>query len=93
MPATFYIASLPFQDTPPNGGSRACHSASVHVVIPGYEVRAATAADIAACDALCMRVHGYHRHGEVSDSVELLSLMTIGLYNRPAGSYLPSILY
>jgi hypothetical protein len=20
MPATFYIASLPFQDTPPNGG-------------------------------------------------------------------------
>jgi hypothetical protein len=21
MPATFYIASLPFQDTPPNGGS------------------------------------------------------------------------
>jgi len=23
VPATFYIASLPFQDTPPNGGSRA----------------------------------------------------------------------
>jgi hypothetical protein len=22
VPATFYIASLPFQDTPPNGGSR-----------------------------------------------------------------------
>lgn len=25
--------------------------------------------------------------------VELLSLMTIGLYNQPAGSYLPSILF
>jgi hypothetical protein len=22
VPATFYIASLPFQDTPPNGGYR-----------------------------------------------------------------------
>jgi predicted N-acetyltransferase YhbS len=138
--------------------------APVNLVIPGHEVRAATAADIADCDALCMRVHGHHRHGEVSDSVgdgaclvvehhgrlsgystglafgahsvgetnedlkaligtateflgpgilvpasntdlfnwclagglrivELLSLMTIGLYNQPAGSYLPSILY
>ena len=136
----------------------------VNQTIPGYAVRAATAADIAACDGLCMRVHGHHRHGEVSDSVgegtclvvehhgrlsgystgpafaahsvgatnedlkaligaatgfpgpgilvpatntelfnwcldgglrivELLSLMTIGLYNQPAGSYLPSILF
>jgi predicted N-acetyltransferase YhbS len=138
--------------------------APVNLLVPGYEVRAATAADIAACDALCTRVHGHHRHGEVSDSVgdgacrvvehhgrlsgystglafdahsvgetnedlkaligaatgflgpgilvpasntdlfnwclasglrivELLSLMTIGLYNQPAGSYLPSILF
>jgi hypothetical protein len=25
MPATFYIASLPFQDTPPNSGYRVSH--------------------------------------------------------------------
>jgi hypothetical protein len=120
--------------------------------------------DIAACDALCRRVHGHHRHGEVADAVnqngapggrarrqdqwnstglaffghtvgetnedlnsligaasefagpgilvplanselvgwclasglrvvELMTLMTIGLYNEPAGSYLPSIHY
>jgi hypothetical protein len=24
VPATFYIASLPFQDTPPNGGYLRC---------------------------------------------------------------------
>jgi GNAT superfamily N-acetyltransferase len=132
--------------------------------VPGYEVRAATAADIAICDSLCIQVHGHHRHGEVADSVtdgtcllvehhgrvsgystgvafsahsvgetnedikalitaapqlagpgilvptsnadllgwclacglrvvELLAIMTIGLYNQPVGSYLPSILY
>jgi GNAT superfamily N-acetyltransferase len=140
------------------------HGSPVCAVIPGYQVRAAAAADIAACDALCIRVHGHHRHGEVVDSVtggtclvvehdgrlsgystglafsahsvgetnedlkaliaaaprfggpgilvptgnseffrwclacglrvvELLALMTIGLYNQPEGSYLPSILY
>ena len=134
------------------------------VSVPGYAVRSATPSDIAACDALCLRVHGHHRHGEVADAVEqgsalvvehdgrisgystalaffghtvgetdedlkaligsaselagpgilvplsnseligwclandlrvvqLMTLMTIGLYNEPAGSYLPSVLY
>ena len=134
------------------------------VSVPGHAVRAATLSDIAACDALCLRVHGHHRHGEVADAVEqgsalvvehdgrisgystalaffghtvgetdedlkaligsaselagpgilvplsnteligwclandlrvvqLMTLMTIGLYNEPAGSYLPSVLY
>jgi hypothetical protein len=132
--------------------------------VPGYTVRPATPADVAACDALCRRVHGHDRHGEVVDSVaqhsalvvehhgrisgystglaffghtvgetnedlraligsasefagpgilvplsngelfewclsrglrvvQLMTLMTIGLYNEPTGSYLPSILY
>ena len=134
------------------------------VPVAGYAVRSATPSDIAACDALCLRVHGHHRHGEVADAVEqgsalvvehdgrisgystalaffghtvgetdedlkaligsapelagpgilvplsnseligwslandlrvvqLMTLMTIGLYNEPAGSYLPSVLY
>jgi GNAT superfamily N-acetyltransferase len=134
------------------------------VSVPGYAVRSATPEDIAACDALCLRVHGHHRHGEVADAVQqngavvvehddrisgystglaffghtvgetnedlkaligstpafagpgvlvplsntelvgwclanglrvvqLMTLMAIGLYNEPAGSYLPSILY
>ncbi len=137
---------------------------AVSVAVPGYAVRSATTADIAACDALCRRVHGHHRHGEVADAVDqnsalvvehddrisgystglaffghtvgetnedvkaligsasefagpgilvplsnselvgwclgsgllivqLMTLMSIGLYNEPAGSYLPSILY
>jgi predicted N-acetyltransferase YhbS len=137
---------------------------AVSMPVPGYAVRSATPEDIAACDALCRRVHGHHRHGEVADAVnqngalvvehdgrisgystglaffghtvgetnedlkaligaasefagpgilvplanselvgwclasglrvvQLMTLMTIGLYNEPAGSYLPSIHY
>ncbi|MFD7235894.1 GNAT family N-acetyltransferase [Streptomyces syringium] len=138
---------------PPIGGS-----------VPGYGVRAATDADLAACDEVCRKVHGTDRGGEVTDALtmgtarvtehdgrvtgyatdlsffahavgestddikaliaaapafggpgilvparnstllqwclrrglkvqQLMSLMTIGLYNEPAGAYLPSILY
>lgn len=132
--------------------------------IPGYTVRPATMDDAAACNALCFRVHGFDRDGEVADAIgqkaafvvehlgritgyttglafgahsvgetnrdlmallgaaaefggpgvlvptrnhELFAwclsrglrvvyqmhLMTIGLYNEPAGAWLPSILY
>ncbi len=37
--------------------------------IPGYDVRTATTADFEACDALCLRVHGHDRSGELSDAV------------------------
>jgi GNAT superfamily N-acetyltransferase len=130
----------------------------------GYRVRPALAADLAACNALCLQVHGHDRGGELSDAIQhgtavlvefdgrvrayattlaffghavgennqdlqaliatatefkgpgLLvptrnaelfrwclehglrvvqpnTLMTIGLYNEPAGAYLPSILF
>jgi predicted N-acetyltransferase YhbS len=132
--------------------------------LPGYEVRPAAEGDIPACNALCRRVHGHHRGGELGDAirqgsarvvehlgeitayctdiaffahavaetnnglkaligsasafpgggflvptrngdlfrwclqrdlrlVHQLTLMTIGLYNEPAGAYLPSVLY
>lgn len=132
--------------------------------LPGYGVRTATTADTDACNALCRRVHGFERSGEVADAiaqgtarvverldritgyateigffahavgetnedlkaligaapsfagpgflvptrnhdlfcwcldrglrlVKQQTLMTIGLYNEPAGAYLPSILY
>jgi GNAT superfamily N-acetyltransferase len=132
--------------------------------IPGYQTRAMTSADAEACNALCMRVHGHNRAGEVSDAikqgtgrvvehherisgyatdlgfvahavgesneelkalilaadafggsgilvpatnadlfrwcleqrlqvVQVMTLMTIGLYNRPDGAYMPSISY
>jgi GNAT superfamily N-acetyltransferase len=37
--------------------------------VPGRMVRAATGADIAACNQLCLRVHGHARSGEVADAV------------------------
>ena len=130
----------------------------------GYDVRPATVGDLAACNALCRRVHGHDRGGELRDAIghgtarvvehlgavtayatdiaffahaiaesnhglkaligaassfggggfllptrngELFSwalqnglrlvhqmkLMTTGLYNEPAGAYLPSVAY
>jgi GNAT superfamily N-acetyltransferase len=132
--------------------------------LPGYDVRPATDADLAACNALCERIHGHHRGSELQDAIgqgtarvvehlgaiagyatdigffahavaetnqglkaligaapafpgggfllptrngELfrwclqnrlrlmwqMTLMTTGLYNEPAGAYLPSVLY
>jgi GNAT superfamily N-acetyltransferase len=37
--------------------------------IPGYDVRLATMADFEACNALCLRVHGHDRSGELSDAL------------------------
>jgi predicted N-acetyltransferase YhbS len=37
--------------------------------IPGYEVRAATTADLDACNGLCLRVHGHDRAGELPDAL------------------------
>jgi predicted N-acetyltransferase YhbS len=37
--------------------------------LPGCSVRAATADDLAACDAVCRRVHGHKRSGELSDAI------------------------
>jgi predicted N-acetyltransferase YhbS len=39
------------------------------LAIPGCAVRPATAADLAACNALCFRVHGHHRGGELHDAI------------------------
>ncbi|HEX4080612.1 MAG TPA: GNAT family N-acetyltransferase [Rhizomicrobium sp.] len=136
----------------------------IRKVTEGFVVRAATDADLEACNALCVRVHGAHRGGELRQAVahgaarlveragrisgyatqiaffghavaetndglkaliagadafpgpgfivpsrngelmrwclekglrvtQPLTLMTMGLYNEPAGAWLPSILY
>jgi predicted N-acetyltransferase YhbS len=38
--------------------------------IPGCEVRAAAMEDLAACNALCARVHGAHRGGELAAAID-----------------------
>jgi len=37
--------------------------------IPGYGVRAAMVADFEMCNALCLRVHGHDRRGELSEAL------------------------
>jgi predicted N-acetyltransferase YhbS len=134
------------------------------IKLTGYDVRPALLADLDTCNALCRRVHGHDRGGELQDAigrgtarvvehlgaitayasdiaffghavaetnrglealigaasgfpsggfllptrnselfrwclqnrlhlVHQMTLMTIGLYNEPAGAYLPSVLY
>jgi predicted N-acetyltransferase YhbS len=132
--------------------------------LPGYAVRAAAAADLAACNRLCLHIHGHDRGGELTDAAgrglarvvergsritgyttgvaftghtvgetnddvqaligaadtfpgagflvptrngelmrwclqrglritQTLTLMSMGLYNQPAGAWLPSVIY
>ncbi|MBV8392311.1 MAG: GNAT family N-acetyltransferase [Alphaproteobacteria bacterium] len=44
---------------------------------PGYTVRPATAADAAACNALCTRVHGFDRGGELGDAIAQKSALVV----------------
>ena len=142
----------------------ACMQGAIQKTAPGYHIRPAELQDIAACNDLCIRVHGHDRGGELKDAVQQgaavvaesegrikayasaiaffghavaesnkdlealisaatefqgpgilvptrnsalfrwclenglrvvqpLTLMTIGLYNEPAGAYLTSILF
>ncbi|MGH9523141.1 MAG: GNAT family N-acetyltransferase [Terriglobales bacterium] len=38
-------------------------------IVPGYSFRKATPADASACNALCFRVHGHDRAGELADAM------------------------
>ena len=39
-------------------------------MLPGYRIRPAVAGDLAACNELCLRVHGHERGGEVQDAIQ-----------------------
>jgi ribosomal protein S18 acetylase RimI-like enzyme len=52
------------------GSFAAMHGAPLGLKLPGYDVRAATLADEATCNALCVRVHGYDRPGELREAIE-----------------------
>ena len=55
------------------------------LTIPGYVVRAATSADLDACDALCLRVHGHDRHGELRDAIAQGSARVVERLGRITG--------
>jgi GNAT superfamily N-acetyltransferase len=51
------------------GSFAAMHGKPLGITMPGYAVRAATTADESACNALCVRVHGHDRAGEVGEAI------------------------
>jgi ribosomal protein S18 acetylase RimI-like enzyme len=51
------------------GSFAAMHGPVIGRSMPGYDVRSATPADEAACNALCVRVHGHDRPGEVHEAI------------------------
>jgi hypothetical protein len=53
--------------------------------LPGYVVRPATAQDADACNALCHRVHGFERSGEVADSIARGSALVVEHLERISG--------
>lgn len=53
--------------------------------LQGYDVRPATAADIAACNALCRDVHGFERGSELADAVGVGDAMVVEHLGRIAG--------
>lgn len=53
--------------------------------VPGYAVRDATDADLTACDALCVRVHGHDRGGEVRDAVAQGTARVVERHGRITG--------
>src|SRR5258707_14815030 len=46
------------------------NGAPLGLSLSGYDVRQAGSADFAACNALCQRVHGHHRGGELNDAIK-----------------------
>jgi predicted N-acetyltransferase YhbS len=57
----------------------------IRVSIPGHAVRAGTPADAAACNRLCLRVHGFTRDGEVADAITQGALRVVEQDARISG--------
>ena len=59
------------------GSFAAMHGKPLGITFPGYDVRVATSADEAACNALCVRVHGHDRAGEVGEAIAAGTAMVV----------------
>ena len=52
---------------------------------PGYDVRPATAADVAACNLVCRQVHGFDRDAELRDAIDQKTASVVEHLGRIAG--------
>jgi predicted N-acetyltransferase YhbS len=55
------------------------------VDLRGYRIRSATEADLAACNDVCLRVHGHTRDGEVADAVRQGTAVVVERGGRTTG--------
>jgi predicted N-acetyltransferase YhbS len=62
---------------------------AVAVAVPGCIVRPAVDADVAACNELCMRVHGFARAGELKDALSQSSARVVERAGRVTGYATP----
>ncbi len=74
------------------GSFAAMYGPPLHLTMPGYAVRPATCDDEAACNALCRRVHGHERAGEVAEAIETGKAMVVERLGRITG-YTTGITY
>lgn len=63
----------------------AMHGDPIRRTVPGYPVRPATPEDEAACNALCLRVHGHTRSGEVREAIEAGTARVVERLGRISG--------
>ena len=53
--------------------------------LPGYAVRRATSADVAACNRICHQVHGFDRGAELRDAIDQKTASVVEHLGRIAG--------
>jgi predicted N-acetyltransferase YhbS len=58
---------------------------ALKVQLAGYDVRPATEADLAACNAVCRRVHGFDRGAELKDAIAQKSARLVEHLERITG--------
>jgi predicted N-acetyltransferase YhbS len=59
--------------------------APLHRRLPGFDVRPAEPGDVAACDAVCRRVHGHDRSAELQGAIAMGSARVIERSGRVCG--------
>jgi GNAT superfamily N-acetyltransferase len=67
------------------GSYAAMFGSPIRQKMPGYDVRPATAADIPDCNALCVRVHGLDRGGELGEAIETGTARVVERLGRITG--------
>ena len=74
------------------GSFAAMQGKPLRIAVPGYGVRAASSHDEAACNELCVRVHGHDRAGELRESIAAGSARVVERLGRITG-YTTGITY